>query len=674
MSSPIWNHLCQPHPTLVATFTEKHAKIVHDSTTQLHQSLDSILSTLNRRAIALTDLANFESALRDADLMQQLAPSSALGYIREATIYSDQGKQRDVIDVCSKGLSMVDTKDPGYTMLQHLKATAEQQDNKRIDFISQLPADLVTKLIPMFMDDSWLSPSQPCRYLYVSKVWHDCIVKSPDGLRFLIEEEKKDPLSQVVQFAQHTKVLNISSYYQGTWLSDLLRQHDFCSLRDVHISGFTNKDDIEFLSALKSISSTLRSFSIWMSVNFDDDHDILPIADIVSACPTLVALNVSNPLDADFTSLPMVTWHTMTELSINQSTTIISLDHVKAIGKRFPSLKKLTLSPCTDLQSSFVVSEYWPSMNSLECVIYKEGVEMTCSDEGGRRYEEQQQQQQTITHLSLHSHNEDRFEHTHVSSFLKQYQGCIVDLEIGINHDVNDEDGIYAIQYPRLKKLLLYQSGWWIQRNAPLLETLELHTEIIIIYPQVLDTIPPALKKLVMNLQDYTLPDASVIVRYFHRLSEHSNFKDLDIYFGDPYRDIDDIVDAFCCCQKLERLNIYFDVDKLDAEWHGVEMEPHLLKVVKGCPRLTRLEVYCHQALSTKTLNAFQQLEHLEQLQFSIVGFSEYEGFWKAVESITQLKEIRLYPYHPMAALGIRNLKQHSPHMRITAGAFFVPF
>ncbi|CDH60964.1 predicted protein [Lichtheimia corymbifera JMRC:FSU:9682] len=91
MTVPIWSDLCK-QPNLTAS-TEKYAKLVYDSTTELHEPIQSILSALDRRAIGLSKCANFESALRDAKVMQQLSPASALGYTREAIINREQGKQ-----------------------------------------------------------------------------------------------------------------------------------------------------------------------------------------------------------------------------------------------------------------------------------------------------------------------------------------------------------------------------------------------------------------------------------------------------------------------------------------------------------------------------------------------------------------------------------------------------
>lgn len=235
MTRSIW-HSC--NLSKLPASSKKYAKLVHDSTTQLHQSLEPVLSALNLRAIGLSKCANYDAALHDAQLMQQLSPSSALGYIREADIYSEQGKQRQVIDICSKGMSRVDTMDTHYATLQRAKMDAEERQNTRIDFVSQLPLDIVTvTLIPFFMDRLPLLSDVPYPYVEVSKLWRGRIVQCFGGLRFSVgyhEEYDVKFLSQVVQFSQDIKELFIHQYdHERTWLGDLLRDNDFCSLRQL---------------------------------------------------------------------------------------------------------------------------------------------------------------------------------------------------------------------------------------------------------------------------------------------------------------------------------------------------------------------------------------------------------------------------------------------------------
>lgn len=128
------SHDLYQQPTLIAP-SEKYKQLVDESTAQLVQFSQCMLSTLDRRSMGLTKCASYESALCDASFMQQLSSSSAVGYLRAATIYSEQGKH--VIGVCNQALSVVGSNDPGYGTLLQVRLDAQQRVNKRIDFITQ---------------------------------------------------------------------------------------------------------------------------------------------------------------------------------------------------------------------------------------------------------------------------------------------------------------------------------------------------------------------------------------------------------------------------------------------------------------------------------------------------------------------------------------------------------
>ena len=240
MDRSIWNHLRKQRPFMPLS-SNKYAQLVDDSTQQLQQSLESIWLALDQRAMGLAKCANFDDALGDANVMQQMSPSSVLGYLRAATIYSEQGKQQHAIGICDQGLKIVDTKDPHYDSLQRAKVDAEQRANKRIDFISQLPADIVvTKLIPLLMEGKVVNAVKPHPYMSVSNVWRDRVSQCFGGLRIMVDQpydRNRDRYSQVALLSQNTVTMYIVLRSEGTWLSDLLYDNDFCSLQKLIIQG-----------------------------------------------------------------------------------------------------------------------------------------------------------------------------------------------------------------------------------------------------------------------------------------------------------------------------------------------------------------------------------------------------------------------------------------------------
>ncbi|KAJ8657966.1 hypothetical protein O0I10_006237 [Lichtheimia ornata] len=665
MDDSIWNALCK-QPTLKAS-SEKYAQLVHDSTIQLHQSIQSILSALNLRAIGLTKCANFELALHDARVMQQLSPSSALGYLREADIYSEQGQQLQVIDICDKGLSTVDAMDTHYDTLQRAKMDAEQRQNTHIDFISQLPLDIVTTtLIPMFMDRFPLQSDIPCLYLHVSNVWRDRIVQCFDGLSFSVGHHRgydEDTLSQVIQFAQHTKKLTINRYGHGTWLGDLLSDNDFCSLQALTIYPhleYENDHSDHFVSSLESISKTLMHLSIELGIGL-----MLPIAKIMSTFPNLVSLTLPQSRVADLSSLPMTTWPNLKWLDICRAQEPITCDQTIGICRRFPSLNHLGLHPCSDIQAVFIISDYLPSMNSLLINLSDKSLDIIFSNFGPLN------ETIGITSITVESFvppnddtsvdvdSDDTF--VDIGSVLKQHRKILEKIVWDMDDESNNRD-IYDIQYPRLKKLTLNKSGWWIPRNAPLLEELIMTSEAINNHPAVLDTIPTNLKKLEFRLDEGPeLVDPSTIKGYLDRISQHSHHLRHLILHSYTSDSIVNVLDTIYPLKQLERLMINIT---LHCNTH--QMDRFVGQLVRGCPNLTCLVIMCREALPTHSINALKRLKNLKQCTFAMERTNDDGGsFWHALETFTQLKWVSIHPAMVTNIEDITRLKEKRPDMTI---------
>lgn len=168
---------------------------------------------------------------------------------------------------------------------------------------------------------TWTDPNHPSPSLYVSHLWRGRILRSLGGIRFCIDPDKKGYLSSVIEFAQHVKELKVPQYRKGTWLGDLIGDNDFSSLRELHIEskschsfrdlfiyqrflkGFTSIHIGNFLSSLKSISSSLTYLALYLQ-----GGPMLGVSEVVLACPSLNVLRMVGPNDADVSLLPTTTW------------------------------------------------------------------------------------------------------------------------------------------------------------------------------------------------------------------------------------------------------------------------------------------------------------------------------------------------------------------------------
>ncbi|CDS10634.1 hypothetical protein LRAMOSA11120 [Lichtheimia ramosa] len=654
MSDTIWSHLCQ-QPTLIAS-AEKYKQLVYDSTAELVQPIQRILSALDRRALALSKCATYDAALRDANLMQQLSPTSAIGYLREASIYSEQGKQRHVIDICNQALRIVDPKDVHYATLQQTKVDAEQRQNKHIDFITQLPVDIVhTTLIPMFMKENALDAVKRCDYLYVSNQWRDQIVQCWGGFEFRVHHEDSvisEHCQQLFDFSQYATSLYIHWYSIGTWLPDLFRDHNFCSLRKINIQCLEESTINHFISALKLVRDTVTH----LYIDVEDESEI-SLADIFLACPNLISLDLTYPARIELTGIPTMT--KLETLLISYAREEITSDQVIEVFQRFPSLKKLELGPCSDIESALVVSDYCPSMKHLGIVMLDQGVEISFSDQGGAC------DVQGITHLSIR-HSESKATRQHINSIFNKYQRTLQQITWDIEPD--SEDNIYNIQYPQLKKLYLDNSGWWIPHNAPMLEELSITSKTIDANPTVLDITPPNLKKLELHLDNGYFADKKALAEYIGSFSHQSQLQQLDIYFNSHDR-VGKVLDAICHLHQLQRLMISFT-----NAWDAYGLERFIDKLAQKSSQISCLEIRCVNPLSTYSMNALKRLENLKQLAFSIDCTDGNDSIWDSIQTFPQLEWIRVYPSYAADKNQIKRLLQHKPDMKISISRHFERF
>ncbi|KAJ8658013.1 hypothetical protein O0I10_006284 [Lichtheimia ornata] len=647
MADSIWHALCK-HPTQPVS-TEKYSTIVDHATTQLHEPIHSILTTLDRRAMALTKLANFESALHDAKAMQQLSSSSALGYIREADIYSEQGKQLQVIDVCSKGMTMADTMDKHYDDLKRVKMDAEQRQNACIDFISQLPMDIViTMLIPMFMYFGLWDSFKPDPSMHVSHEWRNRIVQSFNGLRIRLYEYKV--ILDFIPLARHITALDIFSFTGGTWLCDLLRNNDFCSLKELAIERFTADCMDQLVDSLKSISTTLTHFQIEPL-----GKAMLPITDILGNCPNLKSLEVNRPSATDISSLPMMTWPKLTTLIICSNVCdIITSDKLKAIGERFPSLKKLSLSPWQDMESTRVVLDYYPWMNSIDIV-------KSCGGFNIAYYQKEPRcKGNGVTHIDVQVYGMKEDAWKNAIYILLQHHETLECMKFNVEA-ANGQEEVYNIEYPCLKRLSLAYSGSRIPRHAPMLEELEIRyllTDEVCVVP---DSASTKLTKLVVEMDLPMHAGANPpFERYLHQLAQHSHLKELDVTFNSVAR-IDNVVEAMFHLGTLERLMMF-----VTSEWECTSTQRFLVGLAKGCPNLSCFGISCNTAPSACSINALKQLAHLERFGFSIEGMDGDDAFWNAIETFPQLKNIYVFPANETNMYRLRYLKGKRLDLKIT--------
>lgn len=200
----------------ISCFHGKDDTPISAITIEICELASRLLEKLNERSATLARGGQFHLALSDAATMRVLAPRSSVGYLRAGTIYEQQGNQRAAVRMYDQGLETVPPSEHGYTNLEKRRTEAmHAADTKCVDFITQLPLDIVTTSItPLLFENNRLDANKPCSYLYVSHPWQQRLLAS-NPLTFMIHEDVSDSV-QVIKFASHIKSLLIPHNKYGT--------------------------------------------------------------------------------------------------------------------------------------------------------------------------------------------------------------------------------------------------------------------------------------------------------------------------------------------------------------------------------------------------------------------------------------------------------------------------
>ncbi|CDH57633.1 predicted protein [Lichtheimia corymbifera JMRC:FSU:9682] len=109
-------------------------------------------------------------------------------------------------------------------------------------------------------------------------------------------------------------------------------------------------------------------------------------------------------------------------------------------------------------------------------------------------------------------------------------------------------------------------------------------------------------------------------------------------------------------------------------DWDSYEMEAFFEKLAKGCSRLACLEINHTQRPSIGSIHALKQLESLKRFNFSIQNTSDNDDFWEAIQDLSQLECIRIYPAREVNMSKIRYLKSQRPDLEVIVDAMFSRF
>ncbi|KAJ8652717.1 hypothetical protein O0I10_011662 [Lichtheimia ornata] len=329
------------------------------ATETLQQTAQRFVEVLNERARLLANSAQFDTALRDAAAIRAIFPGSGLGYLCNGDIYGQQGHYDAAISIYDQGLEAVPVSDPCYQQLQQHRMTAVSSNNKRVDFISRLPLDIVVTNILPRVDHLYCS-NTPCEFLYISRAWQERILRQPNGLRFnfgyrWVRSLEKDH-TQLIRFAPY--VQSLQGGITDARLGDLFSRARFSNLKKLDIKCDPTTPRLPFIHGLRLIADSLTHLTI-------SDCPGLQLRDILETCPNLVFLKATN-VDAVMPLSSPSSYPNLKYLSLDrQVQRTLEHEDVMDVLKRLPSLRMMEISPMPDTTCLTILHKHCPYLQFI---------------------------------------------------------------------------------------------------------------------------------------------------------------------------------------------------------------------------------------------------------------------------------------------------------------------
>ncbi|CDS06475.1 hypothetical protein LRAMOSA09003 [Lichtheimia ramosa] len=351
-------------PTLLdnTSVTAQHSNAsnrIAAATEILQQTAQQFVKVLNERAKLLANSAQFEAAIRDAAAIRTMLPESGLGYLCTGDVCCQQGHYAAAIAIFDQGLEAVHESDPYYQQLEQHRLAAFAYNNKRVDFITKLPFDIVVtyivpRMIPVFFSNS------SCELLYVSREWQDRLLKQPDGLSFEFDLRTDALTTQghnpLVQFAPC--IQRLEGFISDDRLDELFGRANFSKLKRLELSCDESTPRRPLLNGLALIADSLTHLT------FHDCRSV-QLRDILESCPNLVSLNAVG-VDVIMPSSASIQFPNLTHLALSHSTkTSLTNEDMVDLLSRFPSLLRLEITPMHDSSALTLLHQHCPYLQVL---------------------------------------------------------------------------------------------------------------------------------------------------------------------------------------------------------------------------------------------------------------------------------------------------------------------
>ncbi|KAJ8651419.1 hypothetical protein O0I10_013038 [Lichtheimia ornata] len=355
-----WSQLLKD--TIVTAQHGNDGNRIATATETLQQTAQQFVKVLNERARLLSNSAQFDTALRDAAAIRTILPGSGLGYLCMGDVYCQQGHHAAAISMYDQGLEAAPESNQFYHQLQQHRTTAATNNNKRVDFISRLPLDIViTNIVPRM--ESRLFSHELYGPLYVSRTWRKRFLQQPHGLDYHFGYENdtfKTGHDQLVRFAPMFRAYREARWEMHVWMiSFLVDTLPTLNNLSYAVSAFTSLRG-PFINGLQLIAGSLTHLTISV---YPDGVDL---RGILESCPNLTSLAVEE-MDTVIPSLPSSSCYPKVAHLALHVVSDPPPAHNEMINllSQFPSLLSFEITPMPPSSVLRILHEHCPYLQAL---------------------------------------------------------------------------------------------------------------------------------------------------------------------------------------------------------------------------------------------------------------------------------------------------------------------
>ncbi|KAJ8657566.1 hypothetical protein O0I10_006630 [Lichtheimia ornata] len=617
-------------PTRSAIYNENPSidDEIKDLTTHVQEHVEKLLSTLNARASLLLKAERRELALNDALAMMCIAPSSPLGSLCASGIETLRGQYASAIKLYGYGLKKVPRSHPQYEQLVKARAAAEDMNNKRIDFISKLPLDIVTQnIVPrLLQNETTIHVENPSSYFDVCRTWRQRMAAA-NGLDFEIgpEDLSVEGFLRVWDMAPFLRSLTVMQPYEEFLSKITKRRGNFRMLKKLHIYESIERGYDLLLSSLRSLSNTLTELEI------EYGHRTTPkqryrLCDLVDACPNLVSIRVDSG-DIDMSSVTK-TYPNLKKLELSTKDPEVNEGNIPSLLRPFPQLRALKLLPVSGSEIFSAIDQHCPLLQHLILsngpvqfpdivdMPAKRGLRALSVPTSGRLGDFKEGDM--VQYVMKHSETIEVFDVG--KSF--GYYAPIGSLQQEARQQATFRQ-LRQIAYPFDAEEGLVTFILWMMQRAPHLESIETvagpqQTRIM---QELLKPTHSNLKRLGMQASPSILEDEKRLIQHHLDLGQQSNLTEMKIELSKDLLDQPSFISMIPGLTQLTKLELYTISGCPLRFWKST-----LEQLATGCPALEQLTVTTTKRSETVFLSEICYVSSHPNLKRIIIDATEVCG------------------------------------------------